>query len=113
MVSIGSLTLSIVHPREVFKPVILMNAAPGFASIIIHLTIPHPVNKIASSPADSSRGRISQASPCSTILSSPTHAATALLTRSGPVPEGLGLDEPDPSLGVTQDIGSLGPFFMQ
>jgi DNA repair protein RadC len=27
VVSIGSLTLSIVHPREVFKPVILMNAA--------------------------------------------------------------------------------------
>lgn len=26
VVSIGSLTLSIVHPREVFKPVILMNA---------------------------------------------------------------------------------------
>lgn len=25
-VSIGSVTLSIVHPREVFKPVILMNA---------------------------------------------------------------------------------------
>ena len=27
VVSIGSLTLSIVHPREVFKPLILMNAA--------------------------------------------------------------------------------------
>lgn len=27
LVSIGSLTLSIVHPREVFKPLILMNAA--------------------------------------------------------------------------------------
>lgn len=27
VVSIGSLTLSIVHPREVFKPAILMNAA--------------------------------------------------------------------------------------
>ncbi len=27
IVSIGSLTLSIVHPREVFKPLILMNAA--------------------------------------------------------------------------------------
>jgi DNA repair protein RadC len=26
-VSIGSVTLSIVHPREVFKPVILMNAS--------------------------------------------------------------------------------------
>jgi DNA repair protein RadC len=24
---VGSLTLSIVHPREVFKPLILMNAA--------------------------------------------------------------------------------------
>jgi DNA repair protein RadC len=27
VVSVGSLTLSIVHPREVFKPAILMNAA--------------------------------------------------------------------------------------
>jgi len=27
IVSVGSLTLSIVHPREVFKPLILMNAA--------------------------------------------------------------------------------------
>ena len=27
VVSIGSLTLAIVHPREVFKPLILMNAA--------------------------------------------------------------------------------------
>ncbi|MFO0730367.1 MAG: JAB domain-containing protein [Nitrospiraceae bacterium] len=26
IVSIGSLSLAIVHPREVFKPVILMNA---------------------------------------------------------------------------------------
>ena len=27
IVSVGSLTLAIVHPREVFKPLILMNAA--------------------------------------------------------------------------------------
>ncbi|MEP6959516.1 MAG: JAB domain-containing protein [Nitrospirota bacterium] len=27
IVSVGSLTLSIVHPREVFKPLILMNAS--------------------------------------------------------------------------------------
>ena len=27
LVSVGSLTLAIVHPREVFKPLILMNAA--------------------------------------------------------------------------------------
>ena len=27
IVSIGSLTLALVHPREVFKPLILMNAA--------------------------------------------------------------------------------------
>jgi DNA repair protein RadC len=31
VVSIGSLTLSIVHPREVFKPLILMNAAAWVA----------------------------------------------------------------------------------
>ena len=33
MVSIGSLTLSIVHPREVFKPAILLNAC---AIIAVH-----------------------------------------------------------------------------
>jgi DNA repair protein RadC len=27
VVSVGTLTLSIVHPREVFKPLIVMNAA--------------------------------------------------------------------------------------
>ncbi|MFY4729575.1 JAB domain-containing protein, partial [Nitrospira sp. BLG_2] len=32
-VSIGSVTLSIVHPREVFKPLILMNAS---AVILAH-----------------------------------------------------------------------------
>ena len=29
------------------------------------------------------------------------------------MPEGVGPDTPDPGLGVTQDIGSLAPFFMQ
>ena len=33
IVSIGSVTLSIVHPREVFKPLILMNAS---AAIVAH-----------------------------------------------------------------------------
>ena len=32
VVSVGSLTLSIVHPREVFKPLIVMNAAAWLAS---------------------------------------------------------------------------------
>ncbi len=32
LVSIGSLTLAIVHPREVFKPLILMNAAAWIAA---------------------------------------------------------------------------------
>ena len=32
LVSIGTLTLSIVHPREVFKPLIVMNAAAWLAS---------------------------------------------------------------------------------
>ena len=32
VVSIGSLSLSIVHPREVFKPLIVMNAAAWLAS---------------------------------------------------------------------------------
>ena len=31
LVSIGSLTLAIIHPREVFKPLILMNAAAWIA----------------------------------------------------------------------------------
>ncbi|MDH4078991.1 MAG: JAB domain-containing protein [Nitrospira sp.] len=32
LVSVGTLTLSIVHPREVFKPLIMMNAAAWLAS---------------------------------------------------------------------------------
>ena len=32
LVSMGSLTLAIVHPREVFKPLILMNAAAWIAA---------------------------------------------------------------------------------
>jgi DNA repair protein RadC len=32
IVSIGSLTLSIVHPREVFKPLILMNACAALCA---------------------------------------------------------------------------------
>ena len=32
LVSIGSLTLAIVHPREVFKPLVLMNAAAWIAA---------------------------------------------------------------------------------
>jgi DNA repair protein RadC len=46
VVSVGSLTLSIVHPREVFKPLILMNAA---AWICAHN---HPSGDITPSPED-------------------------------------------------------------
>ena len=46
IVSIGSLTLAIVHPREVFKPLILMNAA---AWICAHN---HPSGDTAPSPED-------------------------------------------------------------
>lgn len=46
IVSIGSLTLSIVHPREVFKPLILMNAA---AFICAHN---HPSSDPTPSPED-------------------------------------------------------------
>ena len=46
VVSIGSLTLAIVHPREVFKPLILMNAA---AWICAHN---HPSGNPAPSPED-------------------------------------------------------------
>jgi len=46
IVSIGSLTLAIVHPREVFKPLILMNAA---ACICAHN---HPSGETTPSPED-------------------------------------------------------------
>lgn len=46
IVSIGSLTASIVHPREVFKAAILANAA---AVIIAHN---HPSNSVEPSPED-------------------------------------------------------------
>jgi DNA repair protein RadC len=46
IVSIGSLTLAIVHPREVFKPLILMNAA---AWICAHN---HPSGDVAPSEED-------------------------------------------------------------
>ena len=46
IVSIGSLTLAIVHPREVFKPLILMNAG---AWICAHN---HPSGDITPSPED-------------------------------------------------------------
>jgi len=46
VVSIGSLTLSIVHPREVFKPAILLNAS---AIICAHN---HPSGDPAPSPED-------------------------------------------------------------
>jgi DNA repair protein RadC len=46
IVSIGSLTLAIIHPREVFKPLILMNAC---AWICAHN---HPSGDPAPSPED-------------------------------------------------------------
>ncbi len=46
VVSTGSLNLTIVHPREVFKPLILMNAG---AWICAHN---HPSNDITPSPED-------------------------------------------------------------
>ena len=46
IVSIGSLTLAIVHPREVFKPLILMNA---WGWICAHN---HPSGDTAPSPED-------------------------------------------------------------
>jgi DNA repair protein RadC len=46
IVAIGSLTLAIVHPREVFKPLILMNAA---ACICAHN---HPSSDPTPSPED-------------------------------------------------------------
>ena len=48
LVSIGSLTLAIVHPREVFKPLILMNAA---ACLCVH-------NHPSSDPTPSQEDRI-------------------------------------------------------
>jgi DNA repair protein RadC len=48
IVSIGSLTLALVHPREVFKPLILMNAA---AWICVH-------NHPSSDPTPSQEDRV-------------------------------------------------------
>ena len=48
IVSVGSLTLTVVHPREVFKPLILMNAA---AFICAH-------NHPSSDPTPSSEDRV-------------------------------------------------------
>ncbi len=46
VVSVGSLSASVVHPREVFKPAILMNAA---ALVIAHN---HPSGSVEPSPED-------------------------------------------------------------
>ena len=46
IVSLGSLTLAIVHPREVFKPLILMNAA---SFLCVHN---HPSSDPTPSPED-------------------------------------------------------------
>ena len=96
LVSIGSLTLAIVHPREVFKPLILMNAA---AWICAHN---HPSDDPTPSEEDRSPDEPVQAGrgparhhACSTISSSPMSVATASLIRAGPVPEGSGTDEPE------------------
>jgi DNA repair protein RadC len=45
-VSIGSVTMSIVHPREVFKPLVLMNAS---AVILAHN---HPTGDVTPSQED-------------------------------------------------------------
>jgi DNA repair protein RadC len=46
LVSVGTLTLAIVHPREVFKPLLLMNAA---ACLCAHN---HPSGETTPSPED-------------------------------------------------------------
>jgi|CXWL01.1.fsa_nt_gi DNA repair protein RadC len=46
LVSVGSLSASIVHPREVFKPAILVSAA---AIVVSHN---HPSNDVTPSPED-------------------------------------------------------------
>lgn len=47
IVSIGTLTLSIVHPREVFKPAILLNAAAIIAAHNLCVA-PHKLCYVAS-----------------------------------------------------------------
>jgi DNA repair protein RadC len=49
VVSVGSLTVSIVHPREVFKPLILMNLMNACALICAHN---HPSGDPSPSPED-------------------------------------------------------------
>jgi hypothetical protein len=90
VVSIGSLTLAIIHPREVVQPLILMNAGTWICSQITPPAIPPPARRIASSPADSGRGPTCSASPCLTISFSLMTAATASPIRAGPAPEGSG-----------------------
>lgn len=59
VVSIGSLTVSIVHPREVFKPAILLNAA---AVIVAHN---HPSGDTAPSEEDHAlTKRLQEAGAC-------------------------------------------------
>ena len=95
IVSIGSLTLAIVHPREVFKPLILMNAA---AWICAHN---HPSGDVAPSQEDRVlTSRLRQGADLLgisswTISSSPTSATTASPIRAGPVRKRLGPHEPE------------------
>ncbi len=59
VVSVGSLTASIVHPREVFKPAILLNAA---AIIVGHN---HPSGDTTPSPEDHAlTKRLQEAGKC-------------------------------------------------
>ena len=47
IVSVGPLTLSIVHPREVFEPLILMNASAALCAHNHASAIRNPAPKIA------------------------------------------------------------------
>ncbi|HEV8236907.1 MAG TPA: JAB domain-containing protein, partial [Gemmatimonadaceae bacterium] len=81
-VSVGSLTAALVHPREVFKPVILANAA---AVILVHnhpSGSADPLRRIGRSRSGSSR-RGSYWASASSITSSSATTSTARRPRGG------------------------------
>jgi hypothetical protein len=83
IVSIGSLTLSIVHVREVFKPAILLNAAAIIAVITTRPVIPRRALRIGRSPHDCGKLETYWASGCSTISFSVTIVSIVLQIRAG------------------------------
>ena len=100
IVSIGSLTLAIVHPREVFKPLILMNAVAWICAHNHPSGDPTPSQEDRMLTSRLRQGADCSASACWTISSSPTRAATASPIRAGLMQKPLRTNQPkDPDDG--------------